>query len=164
LVSDTGQLAWYVSSQDGGLVTIDTERTQAQIGFVKANAKPLRHLMPGIDNQFASIILTALDDKAIDRSTRLLLIAGAAVANTGMEWNESRTSTSKWGAAPTLIEPVTGRVLIRNLKGAKSVMMTALDGSGRRIGQGVLAQASSQGWSVQLGNQTTTWYEVKVSR
>ena len=44
LVSDTGELVWQVSKEQGGLVTIDTERTQGLIGFVKANGRATSRL------------------------------------------------------------------------------------------------------------------------
>lgn len=164
IVSDTNELVWSVSQEKGGLVTVDTERTQAAIGFVKAHGKQLRHLAPEIDNRFASLTLSALDSKPIARSSRMLLVAGAAVTNTGVEWNETRSALKQWGTSPTVIEPVTGQLLIRNLEGARGVMMAALDGRGQRIGAPVAAKKAPEGWRVQLGDQVTTWYEIKVER
>jgi hypothetical protein len=164
IVSDTGELVWAVSPEIGGLVTVDTERTQASIGFVKAHAKKLRHLAPELDNRFTSLTLSALDAKPIARSRRLLLVAGAAVANTGAEWNETRSALKQWGTTPTLIEPVTGHLLLRNLEGARSLTIAALDGRGQRIGAPAAARKTPEGWRVQLGEQVTTWYEIKVDR
>lgn len=167
LLSDTGELAWAISSgkaEKEGLVTVDTDRTQAAIGFVKAHGKQLRHLAPEIDNRFVSLSLSALDAKPIARSSRLLLVTGAAVANTGMEWNETRSVLKQSGTSPTLIEPVTGKVLLRNLEGARAVTIAALDGRGQRLGAPVAAQKTPEGWRVQLGEQVTTWYEIKVER
>ncbi len=164
LVSDTNELAWAVSQEKGGLVTVDTERTQAAIGFVKAYGKQLRHLAPEINNRFASLSLSALDAKPIARSSRMLLVAGALATNTGVEWNETRSALKQWGTAPTLIEPVTGRLLVRNLEGARSVTIAALDRRGQRIGAPVAAKQTPEGWRVQLGAQVTTWYEIKVER
>jgi hypothetical protein len=164
IVSDTGELIWSMSPEIGGVVTVDTERTQAAIGFVKAQGKQLRHLAPQINNRFASLILSALDSKPIARSSRMLLVAGAAVTNTGVEWNETRSSLKQWGTSPTLIEPVTGQLLLRNLEGARSVTIASLDGSGRRIGAPVAATKTPEGWQVRLGEQVTTWYEIKVER
>ena len=64
-------MAWSVSPEIGGVVTVDTERTQALIGFVKAQGKQLRHLAPEIDNRFACLTLSALDAKTIARSSRM---------------------------------------------------------------------------------------------
>jgi hypothetical protein len=164
IVSDTGELVWSASPEMGGVVTVDTERTQAVIGFVKAQGKQLRHLAPVIDNRFACLTLSALDAKTIARSSRMLLTSGAAVANTGAEWNETRSALKQWGTSPTLIEPVTGQLLLRNLEVARGVTIAALDGSGRRIGAPVAAKKTPEGWRLQLGEQITTWYEIKVER
>lgn len=107
LVSDTGELTWATSPEKGGLVTIETERTQAAIGFIKAygaHSKPLRHLAVELDNRFASVTLTALDAKPIAQSVRLLLTASALATNTGVEWNETRSVLKQSGRAPTVIE------------------------------------------------------------
>ena len=165
IVSDTGELVWYTTSPEkGGLVTVDGERSQAQIGFLGANRKQLRHLAPEIDNRFASLMLTTLDSQPIARSTRMLLTAGAAAGNSGMEWNESRTALKRWGASPTVVEPVTGQVLIRNIDRARSVSVSALDGCGQRIGAPVRAAKTDDGWKFRLGGQVTTWYEIVVER
>jgi hypothetical protein len=164
LVSDTGELVWAVSQAKGGLVTVDTERTQAAIGFVKAHGKQLRHLAPEINNRFASLTLSTLDAKPIARSSRMLLVAGALATNTGVEWNETRSALKQWGTTPTLIEPVTGQLLLRNLESARGMTIAALDGRGQRIGAPVAAKKTQAGWQVSLGEPATTWYEIKVER
>jgi hypothetical protein len=164
IVSDTGELVWSVSPEIGGVVTVDAERTQAVIGFVKAQGKQLRHLTPEIDNRFACLILSALDAKTIARSSRMLLTSGAAATNAGVEWNETRSALKLWGTSPTLIEPVTGQLTLRNLEGARGVTVSALDGRGQRIGAPVAATKTPEGWRVALGEQVTTWYEIKVER
>jgi hypothetical protein len=164
IVSDTGELVWSVSPEIGGVVAVDTERTQAVIGFVNTYGKQLRHLRPEINNRFASLALSALDSKPIARSSRMLLVAGAAVTNTGAEWNETRSTLKQWGTSPTLIEPVTGQLLIRNLEGARAVIMSPLDGRGQRISASTAAIKTPEGWRLQLGGQVTTWYEIKVER
>src|SRR5262245_19497568 len=164
IVSDTGELVWSVAPELGGAVIVDTERTQAVIGFVKAQGKQLRHLATEIDNRFACLTLSALDAKTIARSSRMLLTSGAAVTNAGAEWNETRSALKQWGISPTLIEPVTGQLLLRNLEGARGVTIDALDGRGQGIGAPVAAKKTSEGWRLQLGEQVTTWYEIKVER
>jgi hypothetical protein len=42
--------------------------------------------------------------------------------------------------------------------------MAALDGSGRRVGAPVAATKTPEGWRLQLGEQVTTWYEIKIER
>jgi hypothetical protein len=164
IVSDTGELTWYTSAQKGGLVTVDTERSQAQIGFIKAWGKPLRHLAPGIDNAFASLILSTMDAQPIARSSRLLLTAGAGVANAGATWNDTKTALLEYGTSPTLIEPVKGQVVLRNMTGARRVTVSALDGGGHKMGQPVAAKQTQDGWQIQLGDVATTWYQIGIER
>jgi hypothetical protein len=164
LVSDTNELSWFTSPEKGGLVTIETDHTEAAIGFVKAHAKPLRHLTAQLDNRSVSITLSALDDKPLARSGRMLLTAAARAGNTGMQWNENRTALTHAGSAPTVIEPVTGQLLLRNLAQARKVTLVALDGRGQPIGAPLHAQKNTDGWQLQLGAAVTTWYEIKVER
>ena len=164
IVSDTEELTWYTSAQNGGLVTVDTERSEAQIGFVKAWGKPLRHLAPAIDNVFASLALSAMDAEPIARSSRLLLTAGAGVSNAGATWNDTKTALREYGTSPTMIEPVKGQVVLRNMTDARRVTISALNGSGHRMGQPVAAKQTQDGWQIQLGDAVTTWYEIDVER
>ncbi len=83
-----------------------------------------------ISTRFCAIVPGALDDQPIARSSKLLLTAGSKVANTGMAWNEKRTSLEKWGGEPTVIEPVRGRLALVGIEGAKGV--EAQPPSGRR--------------------------------
>jgi hypothetical protein len=164
IVSDTGELSWYTSAQQGGLITVDTARTQAQIGFVGAYFKALRHFSPAIENAFASLILSTLDGRPISASRRLLLTAGARVANAGATWNEAMTALKEFGTSPTMIEPVKGQFELRQIAGARRVTISALDGGGHRIGQPVPATRTRDGWQLPVGGTVTTWYEIRVER
>ena len=76
-VSDTGELAWHVSQGKGGLVTIDTPRTQALVGFVRANGKSTSQLSAEVKNDFCAITVSSLDSKPLSFSSTLLLTACA---------------------------------------------------------------------------------------
>src|SRR5262245_9287329 len=163
LVSDTGELVWNLADK-AGLVSIDTQRSQALIGYVNCARRSLGNLSARINNTFCSIVLNSLDSKPISESERMLLTAGARVANTGTKWNEARTALADWGGPPTLIEPVTGKVVLRNLEKAAEVRVAALDGAGRCIGKPILAQKIKDGWEIEVGDPATTWYEVTVRK
>jgi hypothetical protein len=132
IVSDTNHLAWYNSSAMTGLVTVDTPRSQALIGFVKANGKSVSNLSAEVQNRFCTIAVTSLESEPISRASRLLLTLGSRVENNGMQWNPRRSNLSEWGGSPTLIEPVVGRITLRSLDRAKTVSAQPLDGSGQR--------------------------------
>ncbi|MGH9557113.1 MAG: hypothetical protein ACRD2Y_14945 [Terriglobales bacterium] len=85
IVSDTRELVWQTSPEKGGLVTVETDRTQALVGFVQANRMALRNLSADVSNRFAAIVVTSLDSKPLAQSARMLLTAGSRVANTNMK-------------------------------------------------------------------------------
>lgn len=161
ILSDTKQLGWYGAREKKGLVTVETERTQALIGFVKDQGKQLQNLSASVTNPFCAIVLTSLDGKALSQSAKMLLTAGARVANTGMTWNEKRKSLTNWGGAPTLIEVVTGAITLHNLQGATKVEADALDTAGKAI-KTVSGRETAAGWEIPIGGPTTTWYAVRV--
>ena len=188
IVSDTNELAWYFTPHAGpvnvemdqkftskiigagsnraltGMVTVDTPRTQALVGFLPAYKRSVTNLSAEIANKFATLVLASLDSKPISRSSRMLLSAGSRVTNTGTKWNSAGTAVEKWGGPPTLVEPVTGKVIIRNLEKAAGLQVSPLDGTGRRMAQRVPARKIAGGWEIAIGDPVTTWYEIKVDR
>lgn len=164
IVSDTGQLAWYVSHGKDGLVTIDAPRTQGLVGFVRANGKAVRNLEADVENRFCTIWLTSMDGKPIGDSSRMLLVAGGTVENTGARWNTAHTGLTHWGGPPTLIDPVRGTLTLRHLDGAQGVLLQPINGAGQPEGPVIRARTSSRGWVLPLGKPVTTWYEVRVKR
>jgi len=161
-VSDTGELAWYHSEKAKGYVTVETQKSQALIGFVKDCDHELSNLSAAVENEFCSIILTSLDSQPISHSRRMLLVATARSANTGMVWNKERTTLSDWGSAPTVIEPVRGRVVLRNLNSARQVEMIPLDGTGKPLGESTSGPGANNDFTLTIGEQATTWYLIKV--
>jgi hypothetical protein len=166
IVSDTRELSWYTSDAKTGLVTVETDRAQALIGFVKANHKTLKNLGANITNNFATILLTSMEDKPLGRADKILLSACSRVSNTDQKWNDAHTGLGRGGQghSPTLIEPVTGTVTLRNIEGAKSVSAVALDGAGKPTGESIAAKKAAEGWEIPIGSPVTTWYVVSVRR
>jgi hypothetical protein len=164
IVSDTRQLAWYTSPQKTGLVTVDTPRSQALIGFVRANRKAVSNLAADVENTFCTIQLSSLDGKPIAQASKLLLVAGGRVENTGQQWNSAGTDVTTWGNSPSLIEQVKGSVMLRGLVGTRAVHFQPIDGAGQAIGARVNAVKAADGWKISLGETVTTWYEITVKR
>jgi hypothetical protein len=166
--SDTGQLNWYTSPVESpvqtGLVTIDSPRSQGLIGFVKANDKRVTNLAADVDNDFCAIVINSLEDKPIADAGKLLLTACVRVENTDMTWDATRTHTARQGRSPSLIEPVTGQIILRNLNSVTAVSATPLDGAGKALCDPVTAKRTLRGWQIPVGEPATTWYLVSVSR
>ena len=165
IVSDTRELVWRRLNGEHGIVTEETDRTQALIGFVNAHRAAVRNLVADVRNEFASIVLSAMDGKPISSSSRLLLSAGSRVSNTGLRWNAEGTRVAQQGGPPSLIEPVAGTITLRALAGrVRAVSATALDGAGKPLGAPILARRTAAGWVLPLGAPATTWYLVRVER
>jgi hypothetical protein len=164
ITSDTKELRWLTSHRDSGMVTVETPRTQALIGFVAANARTVRNLAARLDTKFATLVLSSMDGKPIANAGRLLLTAGSRVSNTGLKWNADRTRTTDQGGSPSLIEPVTGTITLREIRRARRVSVNALDGAGKPIGDPIAATRSPAGWTFKVGAPVTTWYVITVQR
>ncbi|HEY4248465.1 MAG TPA: hypothetical protein VGM64_16690 [Lacunisphaera sp.] len=164
LKSDTGQLVWSGYAEKTGVVTIDSPRSQGLIGFVRQNGVAVTNLSAKVRNNFCAIVLNSLDSDSITRASRLLLTTGTRVENTGMHWDATRSRVTEQGHAPTLIEPLTGMIVLRNLTGAVHVLAQPLDGTGHRLGEPIPAQKTDAGWEILVGKPVTTWYEIKVER
>ena len=162
LVADTGQLRWSLSREGKGSVTVNSARAQALIGH--AGAGPAENLSAKLATPFAALMLVSLSDKPIEESDRLLLTAGARVANAGMEWNEKRTSVTVAGKPGMLIEPVEGAITLRSLAGAAAVEAVPLDGAGRVAGEAIAAAQVADGWELRVGQAVTPWYLIRVKR
>ena len=164
VVSDTKELAWHYPPKAKGLVAIETDKSQALIGFVRENEKELKNLSARVENDFCSIILTSLDAKALCDCDKMLLAATARSANTGMKWNDGRTSLLDWGTAPTVIEPVKGYVTLRNLRPYRNIEVLPLDGAGKSIGRSIKPKESPDGIEIPVGEPATTWYLISMKR
>jgi hypothetical protein len=66
--------------------------------------------------------------------------------------------------APSLIEPVTGWVMFRELDGAVGLRAKALDGAARQIGEDIRGRRLEDGWEIPVGDPATTFYLIEVIR
>lgn len=164
ICSDTGELNWQFGDKRTGYVIVNTPRSQALTGYFSGAGASTSNLEARVDPAFCALTLSSLDAKPISASKRLLLTASARVANSGMVWNEKRTSLTDWGKAPTVIEPVSGEVKLTNLQGATAVLAQPLDGAGRPLGAAISAKRDGQSWVLPIGQPVTTWFAVSVSR
>ena len=172
IVSDTGEISWKTDGGSDGLVMVDSPKSQAMVGFIKAHQLPVTQLASqigttnltvDISNDFAAVTLSSLDGKPISESDLMLLTTSSRVKNTGSEWNERRSVTKKWGEPPSLIDPVRGWIQLRDLRGPVGVEATALDGAARPIGT-IKGRLIETGWEIPIGTVPTTSYLIRVHR
>lgn len=154
IASDTGELLW----ETDGRLTINAPRTQAVIGRVGGQTLRTADADFHLTTPFCAVSLTALDNQPLSRSKKILLVAAARCANTGMQWNADRTSISdQWGGPPLLIEPVEGTITLRR---AASMELVPLDGSGRpQAGKAASLPVRANGCRISLAaTDATVWY------
>jgi hypothetical protein len=146
------------------VITVNTDRTQAFIGFIGESRRELKNLFVEISNKFACIVVSSLNSKPLALADKMLLTATSRVANTGMKWNDSGTTLAEQGGAPTLIDPVQGQVVLRGIQGATAITVSALDGAGHPLGDPRSARQTADGWTFSVGNPVTVWYVISVNR
>ena len=138
--SMTGELVWDARR---GVVTINTPRTQAAIGFLSAGTPPLGAVEIHSDTRFGALYVTALDGALpISEARRLVVTAVGPARNTGMEYIQTTEIASRYqapfwrlkqvGEGPVLLDAVTGKLRIRT-RHAASLRVWALDVNGRRL-------------------------------
>ena len=84
-----------------------------------------------IENEFAVIVVSALDGKPIQQAKRLLVSTSARAQWSGMEFDESHGVITKSGKPPFLMEPVIGTISLKH----EPMAVYRLSSSGRRLGE-----------------------------
>jgi hypothetical protein len=159
-VSDTGELIWDVREKNRGVVTINSPRSKAVIGFGGGKRFELGEFTiepaEGMQNGWSAITLTALDADA-KSPKRWLLTATGYAENTGMVWkNAEKSSVGRaWGQAPSLVEGVAAKLTV---SGGKSLNCWALDERGQRR-----EKLTNENGGISIGPRwRTLWYELET--
>jgi len=126
--SDNGELLW---DYGNGIFMIDTDKTQAAVGFTKGREISLKDIIIKSKTNFSSLALSSLDGKPINESDYLLLTASARIENNGQKFNESKTQLKEVGTAPILVEGIEADIILKRSPSA----VYALDINGKRIKQ-----------------------------
>ena len=167
LTSDTGQLRWDLSQPNRGLVTVDTTRTKAVLGFADNRAVTLG----GITFQskttrlgWSTLGLTLTRGEVLTNDCSAIIVATGWTENNGQVWsNTNKTSVgNQWGQAPVLTEVVPFTLTLP--VGTNHVRVWALDERGQhRAALPVSGDASSTTISATT-NSASIWYELRVER
>ena len=70
---------------------------------------------------------------------------------------------SIWGGPPTIIEPIKGWLLLKQIEGAVDIKVIPLDGSARQL-KAASGRRLESGWEIPIGDTPTTSYLIKVAR
>ncbi len=167
LVSDTGELAWDVSLENRGLVTVNTAQTKAVVGFADHRAVDLGGitLEPGTTKLgYATLALSVTRGEVLTNDCSALIIATGWWENTGQAWTDS-TKTSvgmQWGSPPVLAEVVPFAITLP--VGTNHVQVWSLDPRGQRKSALPITGTDSRTVINADTNTGSLWYELRVAR
>lgn len=164
-VSDTGELVWDLGRVDRGVVTVNTPRSKAVIGFGGGRRFDLGGVVfepgPTMQDGWSVVTLTQMEGEPLRPPARWLITATGYVENSKMGWkNPEKNSVGKdWGEAPTLVEGIPARISLPIPAGR--IAFWALDERGQRKTQ-VPVEADRAGNAVVIlgPRHRTLWYEV----
>jgi hypothetical protein len=164
--ADTGELSL---NYDLGLLTIDTNRTQAAIGYLADNGpQQLADLEINCRSQFAAVCATSMDDQSLGESRRVLITAVGRAENTAQGFvpptaEQRRWTATAWmlpaeGRLPVITEPIRAELRLNVPDDAK---VYAVDATGLRRNE---LQSVNQSGSVRvrLDDARSIWCEVVV--
>ncbi|MFK7818296.1 MAG: hypothetical protein AB8G99_06240 [Planctomycetaceae bacterium] len=157
-------LIWDATKPDRAYLTLNTPRSQGAWGLIANQSFSMPNLdveVGSILRNYGTVVATTLDDAdSIGASKSILLLASSGAENTGMQWNDERTSVSdKWGTGPTRINPVSATVRIASRQVRK---VFALDGTGARTKE-VPVKRTSDGIEFSIGGKfETLWYLLTI--
>lgn len=150
----TGELVWDTGR---GLVTIDSPRTQALIGFVGAGPVRTRDVGFALQTPFAVAMVSSLDGQPIAVSKRLLVSTSADARWTGVTVSQTGDEILSTGRWPFLMQPVEGQL---TLPGGGKTTVYRLAADGARLGQ-LAADTTAEGLILPLrAADTCMHYEV----
>lgn len=126
-VSVTGEIEWDTQK---GKVTIDTDRSQAFIGFNDGRKYQLSDVGFDIQTEFAVIVVNSLTNQAIAESNHLLVSTSAGARWTDTEFSSDGDRILETGRAPFMVQPVEGTI---SIKSKKPIIVYPINNEGKRL-------------------------------
>ena len=161
--SDTGELRRDIAN---GILTIDTPRTQAAMGFIGDRRLELGNMSVEALSPHCVISVSTLDDQPIGESSRLLLCAIGDAVNTGQD---TRKRLLNWivynpGKGPALYKPADARINLKIGASAKNVEVYACDEIGRRTEAIPVEQKNGKMAFSTLTDRPVYYYDISIER
>jgi hypothetical protein len=153
ITSATGELVWDYGRER---ILVRAPKTQAIIGKPGNDTVRLPGAEVKVKTPFVSLIFTALDDRPIADSKRILITALAQDKQTGARYSADGTRLEATGTPPLLLEPVQAEI---KLAGAKPATVQPCDHYGVPRGKPVPVNAA--GAFTIDGTHRAYYYEVR---
>ena len=149
--ANTGELSWNYGER---YFSVRTEKTQGVVGFAGGHRFELPDVKIEVTTPFVSLLVTAMDDRPISESGKVLVTAVAKERWTGsdIEGTGDDAELLALGGPPLMMEPVQATLTF----GAEFDSAEALDVHGRRTGQS-LTPDDAGAYTID-GRYTTVYY------
>jgi hypothetical protein len=168
LEADTGELVWDLQRADQGLVTINTARTKALVGFISARAQTLDNVRIDVattERNWASVSLTAMSGSFADvnAAANILVVTTGNAENTDMQWQTPAKNSlgTHWGKSPTLVEVIPVTLDLPYPSSRTSAWV--LDETGQRSRVLPIADNAGKARLILDGTTASLWYEIEVA-
>lgn len=157
--SETNEIIWDNRDSINAVFKINAPSAKAAIGYVGGKRIELGNVTIAMDTtkfNWATITITALDGKPVEKSSRILLVAAGRVENTGMQWDKDKTTVGgEWGNSPTRAEGIPVSLIFSNMD---KFSVHALDPAGNP-GMEISVSKKGADQSFGIGAQyKTLWY------
>ena len=167
LISDTAELRWDVSRTNAGVVTFNTPRTKALVGFADNRSYPMGGvtLRPGATQLgWCTLGLTLVRGEVFTNDCTALIVATGWWENTGQVWKDATKNSvgNNWGTTPFLTEVVPFTLTLP--VGTNYVRVWALDEKGQRKSALPVAGDTATTLLTVTTNAGSIWYELEVAR
>lgn len=160
--SDTSELVCDLADVSAGVLTVNSLRAKAVIGFGAGKTFELGDVVlnPGPTMQRGFSVITASAVRGANfhsPGARILVTATGYVENRGMVWNADKTSVgNQWGDGPVMCEGIPFELILKT----KRATAWPLDPRGRRLNP-INGEAGAEGLRFTFGPQyKTLWYEI----
>lgn len=167
LTSDTGELKWDLATANRGVVTINTARTKAVLGYATNRIWNLGELTftPGTNRLgWCSLGATLTRGTSFTNDCTALVVASGWWENTGQVWKNANQDSvgGNWGGPPILVEVVPFTLALPI--GTNRISAWVLDERGQRKATlPVTGTVTNTIISVST-NTASIWYEIEVAR
>lgn len=113
-----------------------------------------------IPRGYGILVATSMDDKSIEASQKIVLLAATNTENAGMRWNSEKNSVgTHWGSGPTMACAIDAKIELPTKW--KTVRVSALDGRGlpTKLLQSELKNGVLR-FTISRSNETM-WYSIE---
>lgn len=161
--SDTGQLT--LKSQQN-FMSVNTPHCQGATLAQSGHSAKLSDIAINNHGKGVSLLLSSLDGKAINQSSRMLLITATNSLGSGSQFTEDFTQSANWGSLPFLMQPAKVTVMFNGRAGVKP-RVWALNANGSHSQELTMKPAGHGNWLLLIDGQTlgkdiTPYFEVQM--